>query len=191
MAGIKANKAIKNLAPTQADVDKMFAALPTKRVKDKLFLLVVNTDNANAHQACVMYNVQNNYGAYGAIQYITTAGGLTYSTNHPGGLNGLRDMIKYHRLHIIGFTYDVNTADNVAQFDEPFDKITAHSTNQDVVSFQDSINDGKSDNDQEQFLRVVEEQFQLNPSTDLVWTIAASMQAKLTFSVRGQAVVTK
>jgi hypothetical protein len=191
MAGIKANAALASLAPTQQAVNAMFAALPKKKVKAQLYILVVNSDAVNAHQACVMNNVQNNYSAYGAIQYVTTPGGLTYSTNHPGGLAGIRDMIKYHRLHIIGFTYDVSTIDNVAQFDQPFDKISANSTNQDVVSFNDSIDNGKSDNDQEQFMRTITENFELNPSTDLVWTVGASMQSKLIFSVRGQAVTTK
>ena len=191
MAGIKANAALKSLAPTKADVDRMFAALPNTQIKDKIYVLVVNTDTENPHQACLLNNVQNNYAGYGALQAVTTGGGLTYSTNHPGGILGLRDMVKYHRLHCIGFTYDVNTADNVSQFDEPFDKITAHSSTQVVESLSQAIADGKSDNDQEQFLRTITEQFQLNPSTDFVWTIAPSMQTKLTFSVRGAAVLTK
>jgi hypothetical protein len=191
MAGIKVNRAIRNLASTQAEVDKLFAALPAKKIKDKIFLLVVNTDDANDHIGCVMANIQNDYSGYAGIQKVTTGGGLTYSTNHPGGLAGLRDMIQQHRLHIVGFTYDVKTIDNVSQFDAPFDKISAHSTTQDKESFDNAIGDGKSDNDQEQFIRTVEEQFQLNPSTDLVFTVLKGMQLKLTFSVRGQAVVTK
>jgi len=182
-----------NPAQVLADKKKVIEAIPKKDPRGQRTVSVSNS-NAWDVYVCIMANVQN-AGQYGTLTTLKSDGttvvplqaengnGITYTTSHPGGIDGFRDAAQDQSFGFVGIAMDCGQDDFVDQYGAQYNYAYISASLDGPYSFPlaAKIKQAKSGNNQELQIRNVKFAGVLNRSNDIVFILKAGRSIDLTF----------